>query len=67
MIYINKTGLVVLPIRMGEPTQTIINAGVGVIVLMNGAADKTIVAAGIKTTLRKWFILRFLIRKDLVG
>ena len=32
---------------MGEPTQAIINAGVGA-VLMNGRADKTSVAAGIK-------------------
>jgi hypothetical protein len=46
MIYINKTtdGT---SYRMGEPTQAIINAGVGA-VLMNGRADKTIVAAGIK-------------------
>ena len=30
-----------------QPTQAIINAGVGA-VLMNGKADKTIIAAGIK-------------------
>ena len=46
MIYINKTASGT-SYRMGEPTQAIINAGVGA-VLMNGAADKTIVAAGIK-------------------
>ena len=46
MIYINKT-VNGTSYRMGEPTQAIINAGVGA-VLMNGAADKTIVAAGIK-------------------
>ena len=46
MIYINKT-VDGTSYRMGEPTQAIINAGVGA-VLMNGAADKTIVAAGIK-------------------
>ena len=46
MIYINKTADGT-SYRMGEPTQAIINAGVGA-VLMNGAADKTIVAAGIK-------------------
>ena len=46
MIYINKTASGT-SYRMGEPTQAIINAGVGA-VLMNGRADKTIVAAGIK-------------------
>ena len=46
MIYINKTADGT-SYRMGEPTQAIINAGVGA-VLMNGRADKTIVAAGIK-------------------
>ena len=46
MIYINKT-VSGTSYRMGEPTQAIINAGVGA-VLMNGRADKTIVAAGIK-------------------
>ena len=46
MIYINKTANGT-SYRMGEPTQAIINAGVGA-VLMNGRADKTIVAAGIK-------------------
>ena len=46
MIYINKT-VDGTSYRLGEPTQAIINAGVGA-VLMNGAADKTIVAAGIK-------------------
>ena len=46
MIYTNKTASGT-SYRMGEPTQAIINAGVGA-VLMNGAADKTIVAAGIK-------------------
>ena len=46
MIYVNKTANGT-SYRMGEPTQAIINAGVGA-VLMNGAADKTIVAAGIK-------------------
>ena len=46
MIYINKT-VDGTSYRMGEPTQAIINAGVGA-VLMNGAADKTIIAAGIK-------------------
>ena len=46
MIYVNKT-VNGTSYRMGEPTQAIINAGVGA-VLMNGAADKTIIAAGIK-------------------
>ena len=46
MIYINKTASGT-SYRMGEPTQAIINAGVGA-VLINGAADKTIGAAGIK-------------------
>ena len=46
MIYINKT-VDGTSYRMGEPTQAIINAGVGA-VLMNGKADKTIIAAGIK-------------------
>ena len=46
MIYVNKTSSGT-SYRMGEPTQAIINAGVGA-VLMNGAADKTIIAAGIK-------------------
>lgn len=46
MIYINKTDDGT-SYRMGTPSQAIINAGVGA-VLMNGAADKTIVAAGIK-------------------
>ena len=46
MIYINKTADGT-SYRMGEPTQAIINAGVGA-VLMNGRADKTIIAAGIK-------------------
>ena len=46
MIYVNKT-VNGTSYRMGEPTQAIINAGVGA-VLMNGAADTTIVAAGIK-------------------
>ena len=46
MIYINKT-VDGTSYRMGEPTQAIINAGVGA-VLMNGAADKTIIAAGLK-------------------
>ena len=46
MIYINKTADGT-SYRMGEPTQAIINAGVGA-VLMNGKADKTIIAAGIK-------------------
>ena len=46
MIYINKTADGT-SYRMGEPTQAIVNAGVGA-VLMNGRADKTIVAAGIK-------------------
>ena len=46
MIYVNKTANGT-SYRMGEPTQAIINAGVGA-VLMNGAADKTIIAAGIK-------------------
>ena len=47
MIYVNKTSSGT-SYRMGEPTQAIINAGVGA-VLMNGAADKTIVSAGIKS------------------
>ena len=46
MIYVNKTSSGT-SYRMGEPTQAIINAGVGA-VLMNGKADKTIIAAGIK-------------------
>ena len=46
MIYTNKNASGT-SYRMGEPTQAIINAGVGA-VLMNGAADKTIIAAGIK-------------------
>ena len=46
MIYTNK-GDSGTSYRMGEPTQAIINAGVGA-VLMNGRADKTIIAAGIK-------------------
>jgi hypothetical protein len=46
MIYINKTDDGT-SYRMGKPSAAIINAGVGA-VLMNGAADKTIVAAGIK-------------------
>ena len=46
MIYINKTADGT-SYRMGEPTVAIVNAGVGA-VLMNGRADKTIVAAGIK-------------------
>ena len=46
MIYINKT-VDGTSYRMGEPTQAIINAGVGA-VLMNGKSDKTIIAAGIK-------------------
>ncbi len=46
MIYVNKT-VNGTSYRMGEPTQAIINAGVGA-VLMNGAADKTIISAGIK-------------------
>jgi len=46
MVYINQTADGT-SYRMGEPTQAIINAGVGA-VLMNGAADKTIIAAGIK-------------------
>ena len=46
MIYVNKT-VNGTSYRMGEPTQAIINAGVGA-VLMNGKADKTIIAAGIK-------------------
>ena len=46
MIYTNKSASGT-SYRMGEPTQAIINAGVGA-VLMNGAADKTIIAAGIK-------------------
>ena len=46
MIYLNKTADGT-SYRMGEPTQAIINAGVGA-VLMNGRVDKTIVAAGIK-------------------
>ena len=46
MIYTNKTASGT-SYRMGEPTQAIINAGVGA-VLMNGRADKTIIAAGIK-------------------
>ena len=46
MIYTNKT-VSGTSYRMGEPTQAIINAGVGA-VLMNGRADKTIIAAGIK-------------------
>ena len=46
MIYVNKTANGT-SYRMGEPTQAIINAGVGA-VLMNGKADKTIIAAGIK-------------------
>ena len=39
--------LKVLPIEWVTPTQAIIAAGVGA-VLMNGGADKAIVAAGIK-------------------
>jgi hypothetical protein len=46
MIYINKTANGT-SYRMGEPTQAIINAGVGA-VLMGGKVDKTIIAAGIK-------------------
>ena len=46
MIYINKTANGT-SYRMGEPTQAIINAGVGA-VLMCGKVDKTIIAAGIK-------------------
>ena len=46
MIYVNKDAKGT-SYRMGEPTQAIINAGVGA-VLMNGKADKTIIAAGIK-------------------
>ena len=46
MIYINKT-VDGTSYRMGEPTQAIINAGVGA-VLMGGKVDKTIIAAGIK-------------------
>ena len=46
MIYINKTASGT-SYRMGEPTQAIINAGVGA-VLMGGKVDKTIIAAGIK-------------------
>ena len=46
MIYVNKTANVT-SYRMGEPTQAIINAGVGA-VLMGGKVDKTIIAAGIK-------------------
>jgi len=46
MIYTNKDAKGT-SYRMGEPTQAIINAGVGA-VLMNGKADKTIIAAGIK-------------------
>ena len=46
MIYTNK-GDSGTSYRMGEPTQAIINAGVGEL-LMNGRADKTIIAAGIK-------------------
>jgi len=46
MIYTNKT-VSGTSYRMGEPTQAIINAGVGEL-LMNGRADKTIIAAGIK-------------------
>ena len=46
MIYTSKTASGT-SYRMGEPTQAIINAGVGA-VLMNGRADKTIIAAGIK-------------------
>ena len=46
MIYVNKTANGT-SYRMGEPTQAIINAGVGA-VLMGGKVDKTIIAAGIK-------------------
>ena len=46
MIYINKT-VDGTSYRMGEPTQAIINAGVGA-VLMGGKVDKTIIADGIK-------------------
>ena len=46
MIYVNKTSSGT-SYRMGEPTQAIINAGVGA-VLMGGKVDKTIIAAGIK-------------------
>ena len=46
MIYINKDSNGT-SYRMGTPSKAIIAAGVGE-VLMNGAADKTIIAAGIK-------------------
>ena len=57
----------VLPIRMGELTQDIINVGVGGRSYEWGSQIKQSLVTGIKRFLLKWCILRFLIRKDLVG